>query len=256
MGNKIIQSFVLMVLSFNSFASNIDSLFKEGNRLYKEDKFSDALINYNTINKKGYYSKELFLNLGNCYYRLDSIAQAVLHYEKGLKISPGDDDITSNLEHIYNETQGLDNPIKKSIFISDVIYSFLGKSVDYWAYASIYLLSFFSLLILLYKISYNVRWKKINFYSSIIVFILFLVTVGLAWISKNKYEDTSYGIVFSKKNEYVKTFTQPSESANAKKSLELHIGSKVKIKNENKNWVEISYNDIVGWIPKKNINRI
>ena len=130
MGRKITYILFLFTLSLNSWSMNADSIFFEGNKFYQENNYEQANLSYKLILDEGYLSKELYLNLGNSYFKLDSIPQAILAYEKGLKIAPADDDLTHNLKQC-NRLIKDKNPIKKSILISELIYSFLGKSPNY-----------------------------------------------------------------------------------------------------------------------------
>ena len=250
MAKHILHLFFLSTFSLNSWAISVDSLFLKGNENYEKGNHIEAKNNYLSIYNDGYFSKELFLNLGNSYFKIDSIPQAILFYEKGLKIAPAEEDLIHNLKQC-NLLIKDKNPIKKSILISELIYGFLGKSPNYWAYASIGLISLVCILILFYRISPEIKWKKINFYSAIVVFILFLFSIGLAWLSKNRIQDTNYAIMFSPST---KILVEPSE--NASTAYLLHEGSKVKIKTETSKWFEISFDKKVGWLKKHHIKKI
>ena len=250
MVKKISCIIVLFALSFNAWSINADSLFSEANKIYQENNYEQANTIYKSILNEGYFSNELYLNLGNSYFKMDSIPQAILYYEKGLKISPADEDLTHNLRQC-NLLIKDKNPIKKSILISELIYSFLGKSPNYWATSSLLLMGVLCLMLLFYKISPELKWQKINFYSAIVVSLLFLFSVGLAWLSKNRIEDTNYGVMFSPST---KILVEPSENAAA--AYLLHEGSKAKIIAENSEWYEISFDKKVGWIKKYHLKKI
>jgi tetratricopeptide (TPR) repeat protein len=241
---------LLSVIFLNSFGQSPNEIFSNANKLYESEKYDSAKINYLILHQQSLVSKELFLNLGNSYFKLDSLPDAILFYEKGLKIAPGNIDLTHNLQHC-NTLLKDKNAIKKSILLSELIYSFLGKSPNYWAYSSIVLLMLACILFLFYKISSEVSWKRINFYSSILVLGLFAITVLFSAISKSKAVDSKYGIVF---NPTTKVLVEPSK--NAATTYLLHEGSKAKVTAENENWYEISFNEKKGWIQKKHLKKI
>lgn len=243
---------LLLVLgSFNySFANSAYDTFEYANEMYEQKKYDSARQNYLRILNEGMISKELLLNLGNSYFKLDSIPSAILYYEKGLKIAPGDEDLMHNL-HYCNTILKDKNTIKKSILLNDFVYSFLGKSPNYWAYASIVLLLFCCILFFLFRIISNGTWQRVFFYSSILVFLLFITTIVLSSISKSRVNNTKYGIMFPP---VTKVLVEPSESAST--SYQLHEGSKAKITGENENWYEISFNEKKGWIKKKTLKII
>ena len=248
------KQFTLTILFFtiflNPFGQNPIEIFEGGNKFYESKKYDSAKNNYLSLYHQGLVSKELFLNLGNSFFKLDSLPDAILYYEKGLKIAPGNIDLTHNLQHC-NTLLKDKNVIKKSILLSELIYSFLGKSPNYWAYSSIVLLLIASLLFLFYRISTEISWKRTNFYSSIFVLILFAITVLFSAISKSKAIDSNYGIVF---NPTTKVLVEPSK--NAATTYLLHEGSKAKVTAENENWYEVSFNEKKGWIEKKHLRKI
>jgi uncharacterized protein YgiM (DUF1202 family) len=93
--------------------------------------------------------------------------------------------------------------------------------------------------------------EKINFYSAIVVLVLFGFTVLLSAISKSKINESKYGILFTPST---KVLVEPSESAAT--TYQLHEGTKAKVTDENDNWYEISFNEKKGWIQKKHLKKI
>ena len=104
---------------FSSSANNSYEIFDLANSQYESQKYDSAKSNYSLLYQNGIISKELFLNLGNSFFKLDSLPNAILFYEKGLKIAPGDIDLTHNLQYC-NTLLKDKNAIKKSILISEV----------------------------------------------------------------------------------------------------------------------------------------
>jgi len=74
------------------------TLFQQANQAYQGQEYEKARALYQQIVSQGYESKEIYYNLGNCFYRLNQVGQAVLYYEKALKLDPHDEDIRYNLE--------------------------------------------------------------------------------------------------------------------------------------------------------------
>ena len=62
--------------------------FEEANKLYSEKNYVEALDNYLQIMESGEVSANLYYNIGNCYYKLDSLNKAILFYEKSKKLNP------------------------------------------------------------------------------------------------------------------------------------------------------------------------
>ena len=64
---------------------------------YEGGQFAEAIEQYEALLPAYGRSAALHHNLGNCYYRLGQISQAVLHYERALKYRPGRADTRGNL---------------------------------------------------------------------------------------------------------------------------------------------------------------
>jgi tetratricopeptide (TPR) repeat protein len=79
-------------------AQDPKTLFQQANQAYQSQEYEKATALYQQILSQGYESKEVYYNLGNCFYRLNQVGQAVLYYEKALKLDPHEEDIRYNLE--------------------------------------------------------------------------------------------------------------------------------------------------------------
>src|SRR5438132_10441639 len=89
--------FLLMVLAWPAFADSSQELFKTGNALYAEGKFSEAAKSYQAAADQGLKNWALQYNLGNAYYRAGQLGKAVLHYERAFRLNSGQSDVLYNL---------------------------------------------------------------------------------------------------------------------------------------------------------------
>ncbi len=71
---------IVVFLSLNIFAQNERSLIREGNKEYKQKKYSDAELNYRKGMEKNDHSYEANYNLGNALYRQDKLEEAAKYY--------------------------------------------------------------------------------------------------------------------------------------------------------------------------------
>lgn len=69
----------------------------EGDSAYIKNDFRTAIQIYETLLQQG-EAAEIYYNLGNCYYKVNEIARAILNYERALLLKPGNSDIRANLE--------------------------------------------------------------------------------------------------------------------------------------------------------------
>ena len=84
------------LFSLGLYAQN-QSLFEQGNQLYNDGKYAEAIDKYKAILDSENHSAELYFNLANAHYKLNHIAPSIYYYEKALKLSPKDQDIKNNL---------------------------------------------------------------------------------------------------------------------------------------------------------------
>lgn len=78
--------------------------FDEGNRLFREGAHRDAVTSYQNALEAGYASGALYYNMGNAYFRLDEIGQAIRFYEKARRYMPESEELAHNLTIVRNRT--------------------------------------------------------------------------------------------------------------------------------------------------------
>ena len=83
-----------------------ETLFQQGNELYGQGKFQEALQIYSRIIAEDGFSGPLLYNLANCYAQTGRTGQAILNYERALRLSPGDSDSKGNLD-LLRKSRGL-----------------------------------------------------------------------------------------------------------------------------------------------------
>src|SRR5690554_2797315 len=99
---QIIYS-VLFIFSSVCFAQNT-SLFDQGNALYNDGEYEQAILKYETILENGEHSAALYFNLANAHYKLNHIAPSIYYYEKALQLAPNDKEIKNNAAFAKNMT--------------------------------------------------------------------------------------------------------------------------------------------------------
>jgi tetratricopeptide (TPR) repeat protein len=86
--------------------SSAETLFQQGNALYGQGKYRQALEIYARIVNEYGVSGPLLSNLANCYAQTGQIGQAIVNYERALRLTPGDSDSQGNLD-LLRKNQGL-----------------------------------------------------------------------------------------------------------------------------------------------------
>ena len=120
-----IKLLILLFFGLNSIFSNesieqkslIDS-FEKANLLYNNAQYVESLENYKEIIESGYQSAAIFYNMGNCYYKINDVANAILFYERSILINPADEDVRNNLQMVRNSLIDDIDQVPESFFIS------------------------------------------------------------------------------------------------------------------------------------------
>ena len=73
-------------------------LFNEANAHYRRGEYEAARDKYQQIAGMGIRNASLYYNLGNASFKLDSLGDAILWYERALLLEPRDPDIAANLQ--------------------------------------------------------------------------------------------------------------------------------------------------------------
>ena len=223
---------------------NLESIFSEANELYNRANYIEAINNYKEIIKNDFHSAELYYNLGNAYYRLDSIASSVYYYEKALQLNPNDREIIDNLalvnKTLVDEIDPITTPLIESILksLSNIFY------FETWGYISI----FFSFLIVALFLSYyfanSSRVKRLTFVLLCISSIFMLVSLINGNKGYNNYINNEYAVIYSYETDLKTEPNYRSETL-----FMLHEGTKIQVLENYNNWIKIRLvNGQVGYI--------
>ena len=78
--------------------SAAEGLFAEGNGLYRKGEFAAARQRYLAAAETGVRDARLFYNLGNACFKDGRLGEAVVWYERALRLDPRDEDARANLQ--------------------------------------------------------------------------------------------------------------------------------------------------------------
>ena len=78
-------------------AENAQAIFFRANGLYAEGRYADAAAEYERLLGSGVASANTYFNLGNAYLKAGKTGRAILAYERGRRLAPGDPDLRANL---------------------------------------------------------------------------------------------------------------------------------------------------------------
>mgnify|MGYP001160814934 FL=1 len=247
------KHFLFFVVLINLSFSQQNDIFIVANEKYNSSDFVGAIEKYNELLTSGVHSSELYFNLGNAYYNLDSLAQSIYYYEKGLKYFPNDYSLIQNLEYLNNLTVDDIESLPEDIISKQVNYFLKYFSLSTWSIITIITAMLSCILFLFYFFSKSSQTKRTSF----AIFILsFLLTSFLLFINFQIYKaqrNLEFGIVFE---EVIEVNFEPNDKSEV--LFEIHEGTKIEvIENFDKDWLKIKLsNGQIGWVIKNQIKII
>ena len=219
---------------------------------YVQEHYQQAARQYEALLKQG-VSADIYYNLGNCYYRMDNITQAVLAYERALLLSPGDEDIRFNLQMARSKTIDKITPESEMFFVTWYHSLVNMQSVDAWARLALIALAIAIVLALAYLFASPIWLRKVGFFGALAALLLFLGSNVFAWQQKRGLDHRTGAVVI---RSAVNVKSTPSR--NGTDLFILHEGTRVTITDSSmKGWKEIRVGDgKQGWLETKEIEVI
>ncbi|MDT0555698.1 tetratricopeptide repeat protein [Patiriisocius hiemis] len=243
----------LIILLFVSISvGQNDALFNKGISFYKEKKYTEAIDAWKQIEQHGSHSASLYFNLGNAYYKLNSIGPSVYYYEKALQLAPNDSDIKNNLAFAENARIDAIEPLPQSVFSK--WYNSIATlfTFDGWAKTAIALVIMFVILFLGYYFSSSERTKRFLFVSSLLSVFLGLVSLTMAYQTYTDFINDKPAIIFAESAE-----VKSAPSVGGPSVFILYEGTKVQIIDQDNEWYRIKLADGKdGWLPNNDLKEL
>ena len=242
---KILQKCCLLLFfPLSVYASEVDSALLRAERYYRQNDFSKAIAEYQTLADDGWKSAVLFYNLGNAYFKNHDIKSAILYYERAKRLAPNDESINENLKLSYRLI------FDKVEAIPEHFLAVWGKSVrdkislNRWSRWSIGCFVAMLALTLVFFFVRKMAVKKFAFWLAAFCLFFSITAFIFAFLQKANIERTDEAIVFTPS---VTIKSSPDDSGN--NLFILHEGIKVSIEYRIDQWYNIRIADgRKGWI--------
>tara|TARA_Y100000996_G_scaffold315640_1_gene251860 strand:+ start:405 stop:1145 length:741 start_codon:yes stop_codon:yes gene_type:complete len=241
----------LIIIFFNLtivLSQNIDELFEDGNKFYSQNNYKKAISNYEKVLDSGYFSEDLFLNLGNAYFHESNFGQARWSYEMGLKLNPINTDLknNNNVNKVYIDGF-IELPKNNLIDLINIFFQSFSLNQFLLINSLLVLLSAISFFMMkVFQMKLHIR---IFYFMTIIMFISVLVT-----FTKNIWDQNNiFGIII---DEEVIVYSAPFLNQAIEQSV-FYRGNKVKIHQKTDLWIEVStFDGRKGWIRAQDVRNL
>jgi tetratricopeptide (TPR) repeat protein len=244
--------FTCLFILLLSPVGQANELLQAAEKAYDLKNYKEAITKYEQLLNSGFKAYQLYFNLGNSYYRDKQLGKAIYNYELARKLNPNDEDVRINLGIATSKTiDQIDS--KENFFISAVKSNLLSSfNTTGWAWLNICSFIVFCLAVFLFINTKKIIVKRISFLLGSVLLISFLVTYSLGYTAlQSKYEN-KFAIILTRE---VKVMNEPTPAAFSKFSL--HEGTKIKVVENNGDWVLIKLdNGNEGWLKIQDVGII
>lgn len=249
---KYTLAILLISSSIVAKAGTFASDFKMANELYSKGNYEAAISGYQAIVDADNFSTDIYFNLGNCYYKTDNIPEAILHYEKALKLKPDNEDALYNLAMANKLTIDKIDRLPE-LFIGSTWRNLItSRTVENWAYYAVGLIFLSLLFFISYMLIQQIIIKKVSFYAGLFFLGLSMFTFLMASQHNTIIKQSTEAIIFAST---ITIHSGPND--NAEKLFTLHEGTKVTLLESNTDWSKIKLpNGNIGWIKSNEIKDI
>jgi len=242
-----------ILFSFQVLAqSNMQPYLDSARIAYTNNDFAGSARLYMRIVEHGYESSQIYYNLGNCYYKQMQIPNAILWYQRALKLDPSFDDARYNLsmaqELIVDKIDTIEPPFYKRWYKS----LFTAKSPNAWAYLTAGLFVLFIVSMFFIFSSLKDKLKRVSVPVAFLALIFSILSFVVANSAHKFAINRTLGVIMTPS-----VTIQSTPHAEGTKLFTIHEGLTVNISTYVEGWYEIRLEDgRVGWIQKKDIEEI
>ena len=229
-----------------AICADSQSLFQEGNRHFQEEAYRDAINSYNQIIDQGMASPELYFNLGNAYYKVGETANAILNYERALRLRPRDQDIKTNLNLVNHTIVDRVEPPPMLFFwrwMNTIRDSMTANEWGKWCAIMMWITAVITGVALFRR--QGLLRQSIRYLAGVLIVVWVVFFVGYLWKSHHD-KNTIQAIVTTQK---VEVLSAPDETGTV--LFDLHEGIRVRVLRNVPGWAEITLPDPQkrGWLP-------
>lgn len=250
---------VILLLPFTAAADNLD---QKADSAYMAGQYENAARLYKEVIASEGSSWELYYNLGNCHYRMGKWADAVIDYERALRLDPSNDEIKTNLALV--NTKLVDKKGYEGSFISRAFEDITNiMSSNGWAWLAFILFALTVASAVLYLFFSDVMLRKIGFFGGGATLILSVIAMVFAVNANAMAKSRDQAVV--KVSSSILSTSPRAPQDRSEEAMLLHEGAKVRIVDSislptdslKSKWYDVMFdNDHRAWINSADVEII
>lgn len=216
----IILSFLLAIPAFSL------TLGQQADSAYNAEDYSAAIGLYKQSIQEEGQSSDVYYNLGNAYYRADKLGNAVISYERALRLDPTNGDAKENLNFVKSRIQ--DKPEDDTAFLvslhRSVTHAFKANT---WAWITFFVFVIFMAAVALYIFATQVNLRKTGFFAGLVLLALFAYFVVVSYNAANTATAHDEAVVIVPSTQL--TSAPRAAKSSSDKVVAIHEGTKVEV---------------------------
>lgn len=170
----ILASLIFAIASPLLHASQPE-IIQKADSAYTADNYIEAATLYQQAIDSLGTSTDLYYNLGNALYRMGKPGQAIVAYERALRLDPTNADARTNLDFVSSRL--IDRPAERGTLIGNMLdTASLSLHSNAWAWVAFGCFMVFLGAIALYMFCPSVIWRKTGFFGGFVVLIFAVIS--------------------------------------------------------------------------------
>ena len=248
-GILVYRYIVISVFFICSSALFAQDAFDAANAAYADGRYEEAAAMYQTLLDEQ-PDATLYYNLGNSRFKQGELAQAILNYERALRLKPNYKDAQYNLA--FAQSRITDNIVEQDFFLSSWARTVRNNlSERTWWSTSIGLFICALIALLLFLLGRELWLRKTAFHVAWIA-LLFSLIAGLNAGSLRQRNTLRNEAIITQGVVNVKS----SPDRSGTDLFTIHEGTKVTIRETLGEWVNVSVGSNEGWMKAAHLERI
>lgn len=232
--------------------SETDASWDNANTLYVNEDFQGAIVAYDSIISAGNISHKLYYNIANAHFKVGNIGEAILYYNRALRLAPNDADTKHNLAITTGYVKDKIEVVPEFILSQWMRGIRTSLSSNAWAFLAVIFLALSLALVLMYLLSKDFSRRKLGFFGSILFLVLTSFSLVSSSIQKRDILESSVAVIVD-----ASASVKSSPNSTSTDIFVLHEGTTVQILQRMGRWSEIMIADgNKGWIEHSAIKRI
>lgn len=228
--------------------AELSQSFYLANLLYKENKYAQAIEEYNKIIANGYENGYLYYNLANSYFKNGQLGLAMLNYERARFFIPSDSDLKSNYDYTKSLLSLAQQEYPANLFLKNIDKIFEGFGIDALTLLLSLIYTAFCIILIL-----RIFIKKIKRFDALSITLLITLFTSTFIALNRRIDYLNNGAIAV--NKEIDAKFEPFDSATI--HFTLSLGSKIKVIDAVNNWYKIKRSDEkTGWVNKSEVEMI